>query len=104
MNSNIATLLPELEKELKEITAAGLFPSQKIEELIKAGCISAKTPVSDSQIQPASIDLRLGAVAYRVRASFLPGEKTTVRSKVDDFVGNHQGIFLTPPACVTRRT
>jgi len=100
MNSNIATLLPELEKELKEITAAGLFPSQKIEELIKAGCISAKTTISDSQIQPASIDLRLGATAYRVRASFLPGEKTTVRGKVDDLVMHE--IDLTKPAVLEK--
>ncbi len=102
MNSNIAIaiLLPELEKELHEISASGIFPSQKIEELIKAGCISAKTPVSDNQIQPASIDLRLGAVAYRVRASFLPGEKATVRSKVDDLVMHE--IDLSKPSVLEK--
>ncbi|MBI5875703.1 MAG: 2'-deoxycytidine 5'-triphosphate deaminase [Deltaproteobacteria bacterium] len=100
MNSNIATLLPELEKELKEISASGIFPSQKIEEMIKAGCISAKMPISDSQIQPASIDLRLGAVAYRVRASFLPGEKATVRSKVDDLVMHE--IDLSKPSVLEK--
>jgi len=100
MNSNIAILLPELEKELKEISASGIFPSQKIEELIKAGCISAKAPISNDQIQPASIDLRLGAVAYRVRASFLPGEKTTVRSKVDDLVMHE--IDLSKPAVLEK--
>ena len=100
MDSNIAILLPELEKELHEISASGIFPSQKIEELIKAGCISAKTPISDSQIQPASIDLRLGATAYRVRASFLPGEKTTVRGKVDDLVMHE--IDLTKPSVLEK--
>ena len=29
--------------------------------------------MTPEQIQPASLDLRLGRVAYRVRASFLPG-------------------------------
>ena len=100
MNSNIAILLPELEKELKEITATGLFPSQKIGDMVKAGCISAKKPISDDQIQPASIDLRLGAVAYRVRASFLPGEKATVQSKVDDLVMHE--IDLTKPSVLEK--
>ena len=36
------------------------------------------------QIQPASLDLRLGEVAYRVRASFLPGPRTTVAERIDD--------------------
>src|SRR3989344_1915216 len=100
MDNNIAKLFPELEKELRGITATGLFPSQKIEELIKAGCISAKVSISNDQIQPASIDLRLGAVAYRVRASFLPGEKTTVRSKVDDLVMHE--IDLSKPAVLEK--
>ena len=37
---------------------------------------------TDAQIQPASIDLRLGAVAIRVRASFLPGKNATVEDKL----------------------
>src|SRR6516162_1625646 len=36
------------------------------------------------QIQPASLDLRLGEVAYRVRASFLPGPDTTVAERIDE--------------------
>ena len=36
------------------------------------------------QIQPASLDLRLGEVAYRVRASFLPGPRTTVAKRIDE--------------------
>src|SRR5262249_20169373 len=36
------------------------------------------------QVQPASLDLRLGDVAYRVRASFLPGPRTTVAERIDD--------------------
>ncbi len=36
------------------------------------------------QIQPASLDLRLGEVAYRVRASFLPGPRTTVAERIEE--------------------
>ena len=40
--------------------------------------------VAPGQIQPASLDLRLAEVAYRVRASFLPGPKTDVASKLSE--------------------
>jgi dCTP deaminase len=62
----------------------GLLPSQTLREAITAGreVLSAE-PISDAQIQPASIDLRLGEVAYRVRASFLPGARSRVRDKLD---------------------
>ena len=39
-------------------------------------------PFASGQIQPASLDLRLGAIAYRVRASFLPGPGTTVARRI----------------------
>jgi dCTP deaminase len=45
--------------------------------------ILSPQPISDDQIQPASIDLRLGEVAYRVRASFLPGARSSVRDKLE---------------------
>ncbi|MCU1259817.1 MAG: 2-deoxycytidine 5-triphosphate deaminase [Bryobacterales bacterium] len=78
------SLFPEL-VGLPEIGfKTGILPSQKLEELVAAGHISAATPVLAEQIQPSSIDLRLGAVAYRVRASFLPGENSTVARKLSD--------------------
>ena len=49
---------------------------------ITSGAISSDTPIPDGQVQPASIDLRLGTVAYRVRASFLPGANATVEDKL----------------------
>ena len=49
-----------------------------IAALAEAGGIRAHYPFAPGQIQPASLDLRLGAIAYRVRASFLPGPGTTV--------------------------
>jgi dCTP deaminase len=53
--------------------------------MISAGHISARTPVSPAQVQPASLDLRLGEVAYRVRASFLPTPQATVEDKLKAF-------------------
>ncbi len=46
--------------------------------------IVAVDPILDDQYQPASLDLRLGSVAYRVRASFLPGKNATVQEKLKD--------------------
>src|SRR6266446_4911966 len=61
---------------------AGVLPSQEIRELIGNGKISAQMEISEDQIQPASIDLRLGKVAYRVVASFLPSRDSTISTKI----------------------
>ena len=62
----------------------GLLPSQMLREAVALGReILSPQPIGDDQIQPASIDLRLGEVAYRVRASFLPGARASVRDKLD---------------------
>lgn len=61
---------------------SGILPSQHIRKLIADGSISADSPVTEAQVQPASLDLRLGTVAYRVRASFLPSATATVMDKV----------------------
>src|SRR5215470_19964260 len=62
----------------------GLLPSQMLREAVALGReILSPQPIGDEQIQPASIDLRLGEVAYRVRASFLPGSRASVRDKLD---------------------
>ncbi len=61
----------------------GIAPAQSISALIDAGIVRLEAPVIDRQIQPASLDLRLGRTAYRVRASFLPGPGQTVRERLD---------------------
>jgi dCTP deaminase len=53
-----------------------------IAALVERGGIRARYPFAPDQIQPASLDLRLGAIAYRVRASFLPGPGTTVVRRI----------------------
>ncbi|MEL6978204.1 MAG: 2'-deoxycytidine 5'-triphosphate deaminase [Pseudomonadota bacterium] len=79
--------------------ASGVLPAQEIRRLIAEGRIAAASPTSlsgartdvtdapvrDDQVQPASLDLRLGSVAYRVRASFLAGHSATVAQRLDDF-------------------
>ena len=63
----------------------GVLPSQKIRALIAEGAIRADIPVTPAQIQPSSLDLRLGNIAYRVRASFLAGGGRTVDERLDEF-------------------
>jgi dCTP deaminase len=62
----------------------GILPDRMIAELANAGGIVPLRPFAADQIQPASLDLRLGNVAYRVRASFLPGPHGTVGRRIAD--------------------
>ena len=62
---------------------AGILPCQTIEALAASGAISASTPLEPGQAQPASLDLRLGARCWRVRASFLPGAGRTVAQRLE---------------------
>src|SRR6201997_1325292 len=55
-----------------------------IAALARDGAILRAYDFVPDQIQPASLDLRLGEVAYRVRASFLPGPRTTVAERIDE--------------------
>ena len=61
----------------------GILPDRMIAALARAGGILPAVEFAPGQIQPASLDLRLGDVAYRVRASFLPGS-STVAKRIDD--------------------
>ncbi|MEB8386210.1 2'-deoxycytidine 5'-triphosphate deaminase [Rhodobacteraceae bacterium KMM 6894] len=64
---------------------AGVLSDDQMRSLIQGGAIPASQPIDDAQIQPASLDLRLGDTAYRVRASFLTGRGATVGQRLDDF-------------------
>lgn len=78
----------------------GILPSQEIRELIKHGKICSSEDIAEDQIQPASIDLRLGRVAYRVEGSFLPNESSTISAKIRAY--QVARIDLSEPAVLTR--
>ena len=61
---------------------AGLMARQGIRDLVARGVLGAAEPIRDTQYQPASLDLRLGRRAFRVRASFLPGAEASVEDKL----------------------
>jgi dCTP deaminase len=63
----------------------GVLASQHIEAMLKAGEIRVAHPPVTDQVQPASLDLRLGDVAYRVRASFLAGAGRSVQDRLREF-------------------
>ena len=77
-------LFAELANERPESRTKGILPSQEIRELIAGGRISASPAIEEQHIQPASLDLRLGDIAHRVQASFLPGPNGTVEAKMKD--------------------
>ncbi len=63
----------------------GVLPDQALRVLIANGAITASQPILPEQIQPASLDLRLGQSAWRVRASFLSGRDRLVSERLADF-------------------
>jgi dCTP deaminase len=77
----------------------GILPCQSIEALIANRAITADSSFEDDQVQPASLELRLGARAWRVRASFLPG-RHTVRERIAE-VAMHE-LDLTRSAVLER--
>lgn len=80
-------------------STCGVLPSQMLKEALLQGWVGAgDVPLPPENIQPASLDLRLGERAYRVRCSFLPGDKT-VEDKLKDLVVDeldlrHEGAVL----------
>lgn len=62
----------------------GVLADSQIRHLITEAAIGATSPILNEQIQPASLDLRLGDKAYRVRASFLPGRQNSVSERLDE--------------------
>jgi dCTP deaminase len=72
---------------LAQRMGTGVLPYQAIMAMIRAREITAAPEIEPAQIQPASMDLRLGHHAYRVRASFLPGAEASVMDKVKEMGG-----------------
>ena len=65
------------------LTGEGILPGHAIEALAEQRAIVTARPFDADQVQPASLDLRLGATAWRIRASFLPGPSETVADRLD---------------------
>jgi dCTP deaminase len=82
--STEVALFPDMVKSPDDARRSGILPSQTIKDLIAKGTIAVSRPVTDEQIQPASLDLRLGDIAHRVRASFMPGMQGTVENKIKE--------------------
>ncbi len=98
--SEPAFLPGEAYRPLKDEHPTGLLPSHALRALIRAGEIAAPAGVGEDQVQPASLDLRLGRVAWRVRASFLPGPDAAVADRIARF--RMHEIDLTPGAVLER--
>ena len=63
----------------------GVLPDQLLDQAIRAGYVDAgRFTVPRENIQPASLDLRLGETAVRIRCSFLPG-RDTVENKLKEY-------------------
>lgn len=68
----------------------GIWPSQWLAKAIESQMIavsdaSGSTAIDESQIQPASLDLRLGDHAYRLKCSFLPGKNDIIADRLKTF-------------------
>jgi dCTP deaminase len=82
---------PEADDEGGRSHSTGILPSQELKAMVQRREIFALEPIADDQFQPASLDLRLGPTAYRVRASFLPGAGS-VRAKLDQLAMHEMDI------------
>src|SRR5947209_3750202 len=97
-------LFPELPGSIPESSRAeGMLPSQEIRELIAKGYVRTPLyqPVTERQIQPASLDLRLGEVGYRVQASFVP-QHSTVEQGIHDAGLKMSRVDLTRPTVLEK--
>lgn len=86
--SNVAEALAQPSAGLRSGT--GILPYQTILAMIQNKEIISEVDFADGQVQPASIDLRLGHVAYPVNTSFLPGSGLSVREKMKQLDENYE--------------
>lgn len=72
--------------QTEKATVHGILPAGMIEAYSRDNRIIHSRPLDADQVQPASLDLRLGEFAYRVRASFLPGPRKSVEQRLEGLV------------------
>jgi dCTP deaminase len=97
-------LFPELLGGISESSRAdGMLPSQEIREIISKGYVRTPPyqPITERQIQPASLDLRLGEVGCRVQASFVP-QHSTVEQGIHDAGLKVSRVDLTRPTVLEK--
>lgn len=81
----------------------GVLPAQTLRAMIRDGAIEAEQDDGPALVQPASLDLRLGRRAWRVRASFLAGAEKTVRQRLEQFAMHEINLtngFVLERGCV----
>ncbi|MSQ14247.1 MAG: 2'-deoxycytidine 5'-triphosphate deaminase [Dehalococcoidia bacterium] len=99
MQRHFSILSTEFERG-PSLNNTGVLPYQRLKEFVGAGYIRASEPITEEQLQPASLDLRLGTVGYQLRASFLPGKSSTVESKLEELA--IQKLDLTTPTLLQK--
>jgi dCTP deaminase len=85
------------EISVRQAVYTGILPCQAIREMVEGGEIRATEifrEIESDQIQPASVDLRLGPYAYPVDTSFLPGRGVKVLEKMADLDPDFQRFKL----------
>src|SRR5690348_14109810 len=82
VNDRRVSLFSDTAEAQGETRGTGILPSQGIRALLEQGRVSAVPSIPEEQVQPASLDLRLGEMAHRVQASFLPGRFATVEERI----------------------
>ncbi|MFO0500557.1 MAG: 2'-deoxycytidine 5'-triphosphate deaminase [Pseudomonadota bacterium] len=65
---------------------AGVLVDTQLKAFVAEGVIASEKPLDDGQIQPASMDVRLGAHAYRIQASVLPMRGETVEEAIKPLI------------------
>lgn len=80
----------------------GILPDRWIREAIRDGVVGAASAIEAAQVQPVSLDLRLGPVCHRVQCSFQPGRGSTVGAKLEQF-GLYTASLEGPDGAVLER-
>ncbi|MBI2162055.1 MAG: 2'-deoxycytidine 5'-triphosphate deaminase [Candidatus Rokubacteria bacterium] len=101
LNPVIASSSSSVTSDSQFADSEGILPRQEIAEMVKRGLICSAFTILPRQLQPASLDLRLGEVAIRVQCSFLPG-KEPVKDKLTKYASHTldlvRGAVLEPGA------
>jgi dCTP deaminase len=88
---------PVLDTLPRSAVYTGILPCQKISAMVAGGEVAPVGILSEilpDQVQPASIDLRLGDFAYPLDASFLPGKGTKVLEKMAQLDADFQSFAV----------